>query len=351
MLHLQSAVGFEQDQEPVSLAIPLTRLTPLTQALRQGGPVCIHDANELRARMPLLPPPSKCSWLALPLLSQGQALGVLDIRFEPGVMPASDDLAYFELVAQNIVQALHRAHLYDEARLATLFEQRLLAIVGHDLRTPLWAITMVAEALTPRESDAKLIAQLERSAKRMADLISDVLDRAAIHHGQPTTRVAESEAIESVLRDQLAELRTALPQEDIRLQIVLPIQVQCDASRTAQVVSNLVRNAVQHGQARSPVLVHLSEQDGAAVLSVHNKGAPIPGEDLPVLFDPFKRGRRAASAGTGLGLFIVHEIVTAIGGHVNVRSDDDGTTFTVILPSRPSVPDSSLDHAQQAWGS
>jgi signal transduction histidine kinase len=345
-LALRGATGAEPDARATALATPLTTLTPLTEAVRRGSLVCVHDDAALRARLPLLAATLNCSWLAMPLMSQGQALGVLEIRFESGVMPAADGLAYIELVAQNIAQALHRAHLYDEAQLATVFEQRLLAVVGHDLRTPLWAITMVAQALKSRETNSKLIVQLERSAKRMADLISDVLDRATVRHGLPSARAVESRALESVLGDQLDELRTALPDAEIRLEIVQPIAAQCDASRLAQVVANLVRNAVQHGQARSPILVRLSEHATAAVLTVHNRGAPIPREELPDLFDPFKRGRRAGGAGTGLGLFIVRDIVSALGGTVDVCSDQHGTVFTVVLPNTPRMARASFAHPE-----
>jgi signal transduction histidine kinase len=147
-----------------------------------------------------------------------------------------------------------------------------------------------------------------------------------------------------VLRDQVDELRTALPQAEIQLDLTLPVQADCDASRVAQVVSNLVRNAVQHGEPNAPVSVRLSESAGAAVLTIHNQGSPIPAEDLPDLFDPFKRGRRAGGVGSGLGLFIVREIVTALDGEVHVRSDDAGTTFTVSLPNHPAAEHTAQAH-------
>jgi signal transduction histidine kinase len=344
-LQLQCAGGPDRVLLDASAATPLSSLTPLTEAVRTRRLVRIHDRNELRARMPQLADPPFCAWLAMPLMSQNEVLGVLDIRFAEGALPAFDGLAYIELVAQNIAQALHRAQLYDEARLATQFEQRLLAVVGHDLRTPLWAITMVAQTLKLQDADSKLLIRLERSAKRMADLISDVLDRAAIRHGLPSTWIAESTALDSVLSDQVDELRVALPHTDIRLEIAGPVSAQCEPSRTAQIISNLVRNAVQHGQADAPVSIRLSERAGRAQITVHNHGAPIPIDDLPRLFDPFERGRRAGGVGTGLGLFIVHEIVSSLGGEVKVESDDAGTTFTVTLPNHPSVTSATSGRA------
>ena len=108
-----------------------------------------------------------------------------------------------------------------------------------------------------------------------------------------------------------------------------------DAERLAQVVSNLVGNGLQHGDARRPVVVHLTEGESTVVLEVQNDGKVIPPEALPTLFDPYRRGNEhdARSKGLGLGLFIAEQIITAHGGRIEVRSTaDEGTTLRVTLP-------------------
>jgi signal transduction histidine kinase len=112
-----------------------------------------------------------------------------------------------------------------------------------------------------------------------------------------------------------------------------------DPDRLAQVVSNLVQNALTHGCGAGPVEVKLVDDDSAIELEVHNGGGPIPSELLPALFDPFRRGAPTdvpRGEGLGLGLFIANQIVLAHGGTIGVRSSvEEGTSFTVRLPRAP----------------
>ena len=113
-----------------------------------------------------------------------------------------------------------------------------------------------------------------------------------------------------------------------------------DGDRLAQVVTNLVTNALAYSPAGTPVRVETRGEDGTVLLRVHNTGKPIPPELLPRLFEPMTRGRAggdAASRSIGLGLFIVANIVHAHGGTIEVRSEaSEGTTFTVRLPRHAS---------------
>lgn len=171
----------------------------------------------------------------------------------------------------------------------------------------------------------------------MARMIDDLLDltRARFGNGIPVHR--RPTALDALARQVVDECAALHPQRVVALDAAAPAQGTYDPDRMAQVVSNLVVNAINHGAPDAPVRVSLREEGDHAVLSVQNRGDPIPPDAIPHLFDPFWRGRSAGRSerddGIGLGLFIVKQIVDAHGGTVDVAStQEDGTTFTVRLP-------------------
>jgi signal transduction histidine kinase len=108
-----------------------------------------------------------------------------------------------------------------------------------------------------------------------------------------------------------------------------------DPDRLAQVLTNLLSNALSYSPPDTPVTVRTRGTESELVLEVHNRGAPIPAEQLPLLFEPLARGasqQDRMGRSIGLGLFIVRHIVEAHGGSITVRSEEEGTTFTVHLP-------------------
>lgn len=145
-------------------------------------------------------------------------------------------------------------------------------------------------------------------------------------------------------RHVVEEVQLAYPERHIHFQPGGDAQGAWDADRMAQVITNLVGNAVQHSPADSPIRVHSRGEDGVVFLEIHNEGPPIPAEVLPTLFEPFQRGRstRGGAPGSlGLGLFISRQLVEAHGGLIEVRSaQGEGTTFTVRLPrvAAPGAP-------------
>ena len=141
-----------------------------------------------------------------------------------------------------------------------------------------------------------------------------------------------------VIAEVLDELRRSYPSRDIRFEQRGDDAALADQDRFAQVVSNLVGNAVEHGDAAQPVLVTLTAEDEWSVLAVHNTGAAIPPDMLPIIFDPFARTtvRGDLAKGLGLGLFISQQIVLAHGGAIEVTSTTaEGTMFRVKLPRQP----------------
>jgi len=224
--------------------------------------------------------------------------------------------------------------MQEEAR----FRERFIGILGHDLRNPLNAISMLARTLRRRglSSPQQLLAQrIEASTARMGNMISDILDltRARLSGGIPLHLCPAS--LPSVCRQVVEELSVAHPDRSILFETQGDGEGVWDSERLAQVVSNLVGNALEHGSHEGPILVRCLGEPERQVLEISNPGAPIPSHLLGTLFDPFRQalpGRGGRGNGLGLGLFIVRELVEAHRGHVTVRSTEEGTTFVVVLP-------------------
>ncbi|QDE86461.1 sensor histidine kinase [Myxococcus xanthus] len=224
------------------------------------------------------------------------------------------------------------------------FRERFIGILGHDLRNPLNAIALSARAMAQRTLPAaqqqQCAQRIEASAARMGAMISDILDltRARLAGGIPLHLGTVSLAI--VCRMVVEELSAAHPDRHITLDVEGASEGFWDADRLAQVLSNLVSNALEHGAEDTPVRLKCIAVDGEQVLEVHNTGTPIPSQQLETLFDPFRqvgtgpeKGHRRGAGGLGLGLFIVKQIVQAHGGAVCVSSSEaEGTTFTVKMP-------------------
>jgi PAS domain S-box-containing protein len=224
-----------------------------------------------------------------------------------------------------------------ERKRAEQFRDRLVGIVSHDLRSPLQSITLATELLLRREDVPATalsgVRRIARSAERMSRMITDLLDftRARVGGGIPLRR--QHTRLVELVRATLEELEVTHPDRVVLTHGRGPHAGEWDPDRLAQVVSNLVGNALQHGARDTPVQVALREEGSEVVLTVTNQGAPIPEALLPHVFDPFQRAADSGREGLGLGLYIVEQIVQAHGGTIAVCSSAAaGTTFTVRLP-------------------
>jgi signal transduction histidine kinase len=220
-------------------------------------------------------------------------------------------------------------------------QERLVGVVGHDLRTPLAAIQMATGLLVRRggltEEQTRTLARLGASAARMTTIIRDLLDFTRIRNEGAIPVEPRPIDLREVARGVVAELQEIHPDREIGLEAPDAAPASGDPERLAQVISNLVGNAIQHGPPGAPVRVGVRADARALVVTVHNAGPPIAPELLPDVFEPFRQGLGAAhdaNGSVGLGLFIVRELVRAHGGTAEVESTvERGTTFTIRLPA------------------
>ncbi|MET0412868.1 MAG: HAMP domain-containing sensor histidine kinase [Polyangiaceae bacterium] len=226
-------------------------------------------------------------------------------------------------------------------------EAMLLGIVSHDLRNPLGVVTMGATLLLAQElTDAqrRLVSKIEVAGRKASELISDLLD-FTVARGRGIRLSPESEDLHILVAQAIDDLRTTSPHREIVHERVGDATSRFDQARIEQVVTNLIGNALQHSPPMTPVLVETRGEPAAIVLSVQNHGYPMPEAVMRQLFTPLRRGDNAGArrGSVGLGLFIVHQLVLAHGGTVEVSSSEvDGTRFTVRLPRVPSSPTSGV---------
>lgn len=227
-------------------------------------------------------------------------------------------------------------------------KEMFLAMLGHDLRSPLDAVMMSAEFMLETEEleepHLSLTKRISSSSARMQKMIGDLLDftRSRLGGGIPIVRASMS--MDKAVHDVVAEIAAAHPDRTIRIEARGGERGEWDCARISQALTNIIGNAVQHGSAGTVVKVDLSDNNGDVVVAVHNSGPAISAIRLNGIFGAMKsRDAIANGAGSygnlGLGLYIAERIVHAHGGRIAVASTEElGTTFTVHLPRTPLTP-------------
>jgi two-component system, sensor histidine kinase and response regulator len=269
-------------------------------------------------------------------LFQGYESGAVDFIYKP-IEPhilRNKAQVFFQLYRQKQQIAAELVERTETLRLNEMFS----ALLAHDLRSPLSAIIGSAHLLQHRSSDQATLetaARILSSGNRMARMIEDMLDLARARLGGGILVKREPADMQAMIERVVREHQAAAPARLIELAFEGDCEGEWDSERISQVASNLIGNALKHGDANGPVEVHL---DGSVrdrvTFTVKNAGT-IPAQVVDHLFDPFSGGGRqpGRSEGLGLGLYIVSQIVQAHDGSVDVESGQDGTTsFRVRLP-------------------
>jgi signal transduction histidine kinase len=257
---------------------------------------------------------------------------VLRLYEKSGGTDLTDVRRFNEAIDEAMTESMDRfAHQTDR------FRDQFIGVIGHDLRTPLGAITSGAAVLAIPEDNPerrlRVAPQIVHSAQRMARMIADLLDFANARLGGSLPLKRQLTNLQPICEEGIMEVRAAYPDAVLQADISGDLRGSWDADRLAQVVSNLLVNAIQHGGGTA-VSFTVRPQGDDVTLAVHNGGPPIPQQALSSVFEPLARGSaEGQSHSIGLGLFIARAIVTAHGGDIQVSSSTDaGTTFTVRLP-------------------
>lgn len=282
------------------------------------------------------------SYISIPIIkANGDFFGTLcAIDSVPATLDEPAIIKTLTLFAQLIAMSLDTQHQLDLTQAALedanengRLREQFIAVLSHDLRTPLSAIQMSAELLENKTTEKRslgLIAAIYNSSVRMGRLIENVLDfaRGRLGGGIPISSHWVDD-LAHTLELTVDEVKAAHPKAIINLSMALPAGIYCDPLRIGQLLSNLLGNAVTHGSHSSAVDISAFMEDDHIVLSVTNQGTPIPGSLIPLLFHPFTRSEAGQRGqGLGLGLYIASQIVTAHNGTLTVTSTEaSGTRF------------------------
>ena len=289
------------------------------------------------------------SYISIPIIkANGDFFGTLcAIDSVPANLEEPAIVKTLTLFAQLIAMSLDtqssleatRAQLVDANEHGMLRDQ-FIAVLGHDLRTPLSAIRMSADLLETKITEKRslnLISAIRNSSVRMGVLIENVLDfaRGRLGGGIPVKRQLVDD-LGRTLRMTVDEVQASHPSALLNHSLDIPAGIYCDSLRITQLLSNLLGNAVTHGASGTPVEIRAYADADEIVLSVVNQGAPIPPQLMPLLFEPFTRSEAGQRGeGLGLGLYIASQIANAHGGSLSVTSTlETGTTFIARFPAK-----------------
>jgi len=324
--------------------------------VRKGELLVIPDlTSDSRTRdNPLVTgPPYIRFYAGAPLLTPERevlgALCVIDDRPRPvGLTEGQQDA--INVLARQVMVQLELRRIGDARQrdlLAALgaseLREQFIAVLGHDLRNPLTAISTGIQMLQGRpstETTDRVVAMMRKSVSRMSELIDDVLDFASGRLGGVFHIKPQPTHLQPVLEHVVAELQSAWPGRRIHTSFALDLLVDCDPARIAQLFSNLLGNALVHGQAGGEISVRAETRDAVFKLEVANPSARIPPETFERLFQPFVRGEAArAGRGLGLGLYIASQIAAAHHGELTAHWSGGRARFALVMPSAHPVPE------------
>jgi signal transduction histidine kinase len=266
-------------------------------------------------------------WLAQPLGETAERIQEL-IRFNEGID---------EALTESIKQFSDRL---DQSR------ELFMGMLGHDLRTPLQVILQSTRMLSKASPDQRqqAILLIERSARNIKGMVEDLLDVARTRLGASIPLETAPTDAAALCQQLVEDVRAIYPRREIRLEASGDLNGVWDSARLNQLLTNLVRNAVQHGDTGSSITVRAIGDKSEAVFEVHNFGEPIPPAKLPLIFEPLVRANERARTrnpidSLGLGLYIASTIAKAHRGTLSAESSRErGTIFKARLPRRPDEP-------------
>jgi len=316
----------------------------LGEVIRSGKSLRVRDLRE-HPGFRGFPPhhPQMTSFLGVIVPVRGVAVGHLYLTNKrSGEEFTSETQRTIEMLAERAGLGIEIARLSDELRAASAARDNLLAVVSHDLRSPLSAIQLSAAVLAhpppggERRQNQKQIALILRSTDRMKHLIDDLLQAATIESGSFTVELGR-EDVRSIVEESVESLEPVASTKSVRLETeVAPTTppIHCDRARLIQVLVNLIGNAVKFAAERGTIHVRARPEHGDVHFSVSDDGPGIAPEQLPLLFERYWKGVATGRHGVGLGLYIAKGIIDAHRGKIWVESQlGVGTTFHFTVPA------------------
>ena len=280
------------------------------------------------------------SYISMPItLADGSFFGTLcAIDTVPRTLNTPEIVGMFQLFANLIAFHLDAHDRMDQERQSSELREQFIAVLGHDLRNPLASLDAGTRMLQRSVTDDKgktVLTLMQSSISRMSGLIDNVLDFARGRLGGGISiQQADRVPLRPVLEQVVSELKMANPGHRIETDLA-ETMVRCDEGRIGQLLSNLLANALTHGDPEAPIRVRSVVSGGRFELTVSNAGEPIPEAMIKDLFKPFVRASAKANLqGLGLGLYISSEIAKAHRGLLQVTSTQEETRFTFQMPQQ-----------------
>jgi signal transduction histidine kinase/PAS domain-containing protein len=290
------------------------------------------------------------SYIVVPLAAHDRVVGAISLATgrESGRRYGPSELEIATHLGRRAGLAIQNARLYREAQQAVRLREQVLAIVSHDLRNPLGAAKLAADALLkpargqPEPRVSRHAETIRRSASRMNHLIGDLLDMASIHVGKLKIE-RRAQPAQALVHEAVEPYEPMAVEQGIRFTIdadVGDLYVECDRERVLQVFSNLLGNAFKFCRRGDQIHVRAQPDANDIRFEVVDTGPGIPLDERQHIFEPYWSAERHGKKGTGLGLFIARGIVEAHGGRLWVDTEPGrGTTFFFTLPIAPRARD------------
>ncbi|NMG06318.1 PAS domain S-box protein [Brasilonema sp. UFV-L1] len=363
-LEIVHCVGYSQDLGEWR-RFPITTQVPLAEAVRTGESIWEESTEARVSRYPHLAEYyAQCnyaSWISLPLMVEGRAVGGISLNFTQFSPLSDDDRAFVLALTQQCAQAIVRAQLYEaeqqalaaavreaaRSAAANRTKDEFLAVLSHELRTPMnpilgWTKFLRAGKLDPSKT-ALALETIERNAKLQVQLIEDLLNISRILQGKLSLNTCPVN-LESTIEAALKTVDLAAQAKAIQIQTHFEqnaVNVLGDATRLQQVIWNLLSNAIKFTPNDGRVEIHLKRVGNQAQITVSDTGKGIKPDFLPYVFDYFRQADSSITrnfGGLGLGLAIARHIVELHGGTIQADSpgEGQGATFTVRLPLIPT---------------
>ncbi len=368
-LEIVQSTGYGIDPKEIRPQFSIDASFPLSEAVKSGQPFWSEPLAERLARYPHLAEVYKRhpfqAWISLPLMVEGRAVGGLSLSFRQFTQLSQDDREFMLTLSRQCAQAISRSQLYEaerqaraEAERANQVKDEFLAVLSHELRSPLNPILGWSQILQKQQPDlatqTRGLQTIERNARLQTQLIEDLLDMSKILQGKLSLEAAPVN-LQSVIEAALETVRLAAEAKAIAIQVDYGQvgYVSGDAGRLQQVVWNLLANAVKFTPNGGRVEVSLQGEAATsfesgpqqfptplqsyAQITVADNGKGLTDEVLPYIFDRFRQADSKTTrqfGGLGLGLAIVRQLVELHGGTVHAESpgDGQGATFRVKLP-------------------